>query len=109
MRRVTDKLRGLVLVLSALVLVGWAIGGTAEAQRSKLLFEHPFIHAARNGDLAAVGSYDRARGYSEIRDHVGQTPLMIATISGDIDIVEVIVAASNTLIQKTIMGIQHSV
>ena len=97
LRRVTDKLRGLVLVLTALVLVGWAIVGTAEAQRSKLLFEHPFIHAARNGDLAAV-RYMIARGDTpEIRDHVGQTPLMIATIAGNIDIVEVIVAASNTL------------
>ena len=80
--------------------MGWAIDGTAEAQQSKLLFEHPFIHAARNGDLAAV-RYMIARGDTpEIRDHVGQTPLMIATISGDIDIVEVIVAASNTLDSK---------
>ena len=52
---------GLVPVFVGFGLVGWAIVGTAEAQRSKLLFEHPFIHAARNGDLAAV-RYMIARG-----------------------------------------------
>ena len=80
--------------------MGWAIVGTAEAQRSKLLFEHPFIHAARNRDLAAVRDTIARAGYLEIQDHVGQTPLMIATIAGDIDIVEVIVAASNTMDTK---------
>lgn len=71
-----------------------------DAQRSRLIFEHPFILAARNGDLAAVREHLAQGDSPDVKDSAGQTPLMIATRAGFIDIVDAILAAETRLDSK---------
>ena len=79
-------------------------GTDAAAQRSRMLFEHPFIVAARNGELSAVHDY-LARGESpEVRDRNGQTPLMIAVQAGDVEMAGDIAAATKFFDTKDNQG-----
>lgn len=87
----------LALVVLAVLCCSLSV---AEAQRSRFIFEHPFIVASRTGDLAAVRDY-LARGDSpDLKDNAGQTPLIIATFNGFIDIAEEIIGASTALDAK---------
>lgn len=91
--------RRLRLALAAIAVMCCSLSA-AEAQRSRFIFEHPFIVASRTGDLAAVRDY-LARGDSpDLKDNAGQTPLIIATFNGFIDIAEEIIGASTALDAK---------
>ena len=89
----------LVIFLSTLF-----VGSGAGAQRSRIIFEHPFIVAARAGELPAIKDY-LARGESpEVRDKKGQTPLMIAVQAGALEMVEIIVVATKFVDTKDNQG-----
>ena len=92
-------------IVAALIICTVLFSGTdAAAQRSRMLFEHPFIVAARNGELSAVHDY-LARGESpEVRDRNGQTPLMIAIQAGDLKMARDIVAATKFFDTKDNQG-----
>ncbi|MEL0019214.1 MAG: ankyrin repeat domain-containing protein [Rickettsiales bacterium] len=98
-------LRMAALVGGILVVAGlFCAVGEGQAQQSQLIFEHPFIIAARTGDLATVQDM-LARGDSpDVRDKEGQTPLMIATINGNIDIAETIIGVAGKLDAKDNQG-----
>ena len=92
-------------IVAAFIICTALFAGTdAAAQRSRMIFEHPFIVAARSGELSAVRDY-LARGESpEVRDRNGQTPLMIAVQAGDVEMAEAIVAATKFLNTKDNQG-----
>lgn len=93
------------LILAVSLICGiWLEIGTATAQRSRLIFEHPFVVAARTGELTAVQQHLAQGDSPEVRDRDGQTPLMIATAAGNIDIVEAIVTATNRYDMKDNQG-----
>jgi len=98
-------LRMAALVGGILVVAGlFCAMSEGQAQQSRLIFEHPFIIAARTGDLPSIHDM-LARGDSpDVRDKEGQTPLMIATINGDIDIAETIIGAAAKLDAKDNQG-----
>jgi len=87
-----------------LVCAGWIEMDAASAQRSRLIFEHPFIVAARTGELSAVRELIARGDTPDVRDSIGQTPLMIATAAGDIEIVNAIVAATKKIDTKDNQG-----
>ena len=95
------RFRALVTLLGVVLLFNAA---TADAQSSRLLTEHPFLHAARTGDITTVRDM-LARGDSpDLKDGAGQTPLMIAVFAGDIDMVEVLIPESTQLDAKDNQG-----
>lgn len=87
-----------------LICAGWIDIDAASAQRSRMIFEHPFIVAARTGELSAVREHIARGDTTEVRDSIGQTPLMIATAGGDLEIVNAIVAASKKVDTKDNQG-----
>ena len=92
------------IVAATIICTAQFTGTNAAAQRSRMIFEHPFIVAARNGELLSVRDY-LARGDSpEVRDRNGQTPLMIAVQAGDVEMAEDIVAATELFDTKDNQG-----
>tara|TARA_E500000331_G_scaffold142022_1_gene138540 strand:- start:315 stop:935 length:621 start_codon:yes stop_codon:yes gene_type:complete len=100
---VGGKTAWLLLSLSLICAV-WMNIDTVFAQRSRLIFEHPFIIAARTGELLAVREHIARGDTTEVRDSLGQTPLMIATAAGNLDIVAAIVAATEKIDTKDNQG-----
>jgi ankyrin repeat protein len=82
----------------------WMYIDAASAQRSRLLFEHPFIDATRNGVLSEVREHIARGDTPEVRDSKGQTPLMIATMAGDLDIVVAIIVATDNINMRDNQG-----
>ena len=92
------------MVAATIMFSALLVGTDAAAQQSRMIFEHPFIVAARNGELPVVRDY-LARGNSpEVRDRSGQTPLMIAVQAGDVEMAEDIVAATKFFDTKDNQG-----
>tara|TARA_B100000676_G_scaffold288603_1_gene320308 strand:- start:4228 stop:4818 length:591 start_codon:yes stop_codon:yes gene_type:complete len=104
MKPKTNNPSGSATLIWVLIWFLLSIDGTADAQRSKLLIEHPFIHAARIGDLALVRDMIARGETPEVRDQAGQTPLMIATIAGDIEMVAAIIGATQSVDLKNNNG-----
>ena len=93
-----------VVLLFVILLLTFFAGSDAWAQRSRIIFEHPFIVAARAGELLAIRDY-LARGESpEVRDQNGQTPLMISVQAGELEIAETIIAATKFIDTKDNQG-----
>lgn len=97
------KIAWLFLGLS-LVFGGGISIDTASAQRSRLILEHPFIDAARKGELLVVREHIARGNTPEVRDSIGQTPLMIAIAAGDPDMVDAIIAATDKIDTKDNQG-----
>lgn len=94
---------GMIALLAILFPILFATSN-AWSQQSRLIFEHPFIVAARAGNLQAVRNY-LARGESpEVRDKQGQTPLMVAVQKGKLEMVEIIIAATKFIDIKDNQG-----
>ena len=99
-----DTLTAGWIVAVTIICTALFAGTDAAAQRSRMIFEHAFIVAARNGELSAGHDY-LARGESpEVRDRSGQTPLMIAVQAGDVEMAENIVAATKFFDTKDNQG-----
>ena len=92
------------VVRFVILFLTFLVGSDAWAQRSRIIFEHPFIVAARTGELLAVRDY-LARGESpEVRDQNGQTPLMISVQAGGLEMAETITAATKFIDTKDNQG-----
>jgi ankyrin repeat protein len=104
MNSIVDRKTAWLFLGLSLFFGGWMDIDAVSAQRSRLLFEHPFIIAARSGELLAVREHIARGDTVEVRDIAGQTPLMIAAVAGDLDIVDAIVAATDKIDTKDNQG-----
>jgi ankyrin repeat protein len=93
-----------LLPVLSLIFGGWMDIETASAQRSRLLFEHPFIDAVRKGELQAVHEHIARGDTPDVRSINGKSPLMIAVALGDLDIVVAIILATDKLDAKDNYG-----
>ena len=94
----------LAVAVAAVLLVAVSHPERALAQRSKLIFEHPFIIAARTGDIDHVRELLAQGENPEIRDRRGQTPLMITIVAGFTEMSEMLIGASRNLDMKDNQG-----
>ena len=104
MNSIVGRKSAWLLLSVGLICAGWINIDPVFAQRSRLIFEHPFIVAARTRELLAVREHIARGDTTEVRDSIGQTPLMIATAAGDLDIVDAIVAATDNIDTKDNQG-----
>jgi ankyrin repeat protein len=104
MNSIVDSKAACLFLGLSLVLGGWLYIDTASAQRSRLILEHPFVDAVRNGELSVVREHIARGDTPEVRDNTGKTPLMIATVAGDHDIAKAIIAATVKIDTKDNQG-----